>query len=238
MQTMLSSWLLSSPSLFVFSLFFFLFVANLVMAARHAGDLDARTEVDYQEKKPRKDGDKQQKAPELQSQTLVGGGDQKAMGNTSQKQTENTENASQRQTGEKVVQDQKQSMKSAILDQKQTENNSSLEQKQVENRDILDQLTKDFLLLSNIENQPSSNEPGALWNTSIDQTNKSFQVQVHKRVGSDFFFRIVVDFEATQQEAFDLMADITVRNKWDEVCQDGGILEQISPSTSVQVYGY
>lgn len=55
---------------------------------------------------------------------------------------------------------------------------------------------------------------------------------------SDFFFRIVVDFEATAEETFDHIADISKRPQWDEICQAAGVLEQVSNVSSVQVLNF
>ncbi len=57
---------------------------------------------------------------------------------------------------------------------------------------------------------------------------------MQKKADTDFFFRIVVDFESTPAECFDLMADIAIRPEWDEITQSSGIIDRVSPATAVQ----
>jgi hypothetical protein len=58
--------------------------------------------------------------------------------------------------------------------------------------------------LVDLEKEPASDKPDTLWNIVINETNKDYMCQVHKRVGEDFFFRVLVDFESTAEETFDI----------------------------------
>jgi START domain len=40
------------------------------------------------------------------------------------------------------------------------------------------------------------------------------------------------------EETFDIVADINQRPEWDEVTQAAGIIERISPNTSIQYMRY
>lgn len=91
-------------------------------------------------------------------------------------------------------------------------------------------LEKRFLALAD--------EQSEMWNVILTQERGNYCCSVQKRSGHDFFFRIVVDFEATKEETFDLLADIAKRKDWDELTEKCGILERISLISSYQVYSY
>jgi hypothetical protein len=65
-------------------------------------------------------------------------------------------------------------------------------------------LTDKFIALTDLVNEPASDKPDTRWTIVIDETNKDYMCQVHKRVGEDFFFRVLVDFESTPEETFDI----------------------------------
>ncbi|KAI8824563.1 uncharacterized protein EV422DRAFT_325446 [Fimicolochytrium jonesii] len=59
-------------------------------------------------------------------------------------------------------------------------------------------------------------------------------IQVHKRKDTNFCLRVVADLNCTPECAFDLMADITRRREWDDLCEEAGIVEIIDNATKVQ----
>lgn len=83
--------------------------------------------------------------------------------------------------------------------------------------------------------QPAGNEPEHKWAVQLTQTRNDYSIQVQKFKTSDFFFRIVVDFEASAEETFDLIGDIAKRPDWDEICESAGVVEQVSAVTAIQV---
>jgi hypothetical protein len=102
--------------------------------------------------------------------------------------------------------------------------------------DQLPELTKRMLELTDLEEMKASENDETPFKILITQQKEDYKCQVHKLKSKDFFFRIVVDFEATPEEAFDFLSEITKRPQWDEICQDAGIIEQISHKTSIQVF--
>ncbi|KAI8910124.1 hypothetical protein EDD86DRAFT_246523 [Gorgonomyces haynaldii] len=86
--------------------------------------------------------------------------------------------------------------------------------------DQLEPLQQKLLDYADLEKNPSQG-PNKAFETLIDQKNEQYTCL---KVGADFFFRIIVDFESTMEETFDLMADITQRPNWDEVTESAGFM--------------
>ncbi|TPX69119.1 hypothetical protein SpCBS45565_g02659 [Spizellomyces sp. 'palustris'] len=74
------------------------------------------------------------------------------------------------------------------------------------------------------------------WHTTLTQSWGNYNIEIHKRVGYEFFFRYVMTLEGTPEETFDLMADIRKRPAWDELCQAGDVVERVSNRTVVQYF--
>jgi hypothetical protein len=102
--------------------------------------------------------------------------------------------------------------------------------------DQLPELRQKMIECCDLEKQPADNDPNSLWRVLLTQKRDDFIVSVHKREGTDFFFRVVVDFEATPEEMFDLIADVERRPDWDELTVKAGIVERISDKTAIQVF--
>lgn len=101
-------------------------------------------------------------------------------------------------------------------------------------------LEAEFCSLADTEASPAG-PPGSEnvdWHVVLSQSWGNFSIEIHKRVGYDFFFRHVVQLEGTPEETFDLLSDITKRPSWDELCQEAAVLEQVSNRTVVQVKIY
>ncbi|KAL2918534.1 hypothetical protein HK105_201935 [Polyrhizophydium stewartii] len=98
----------------------------------------------------------------------------------------------------------------------------------------LAELTKKFVDLCDLDAQPVGAGTSFPWQPIIEQSRGNFAVQVHQRTGHDVFFRVVVDVESTPEEAFDLLADISSRSAWDDICVAGGVVEELSPVTKIQ----
>ena len=91
---------------------------------------------------------------------------------------------------------------------------------------------KDELLdLIDLEKQPADGEH---WQVILTQQKNQYMCSVQKKPGTDFFFRIIVDFEATMEETFDLVADIEKRKDWDELTQSAGLVERTSFVSAIQ----
>jgi hypothetical protein len=99
----------------------------------------------------------------------------------------------------------------------------------------LQPLKEMMLDLCDLENHPASATNDTDWKIMITQQKQDYTCSVQKRKDKDFFFRIVVDFEATPEEAFDFMSEIGKRPQWDEICQEAGTVERISHKTAIQV---
>ncbi|KAJ3175197.1 hypothetical protein HDU87_006432 [Geranomyces variabilis] len=99
-------------------------------------------------------------------------------------------------------------------------------------------LETEFLAFADLEASPSSppGTPGAIWHTVLKQSWGAFSIEIHKRADSDFFFRYVMQLEATPEEAFDLLADIKERSAWDELCEDVEVIERVSDRTTIQSF--
>lgn len=102
----------------------------------------------------------------------------------------------------------------------------------------LPDLKERFMKLADEEIEPVGDGPEHKWNQVLHQSKGDFSISVQKRVGGDFFFRIVCDFEATPEEAFDYLSDIDIRAKWDELTVESGLVERVSNQTSVLVCLY
>ena len=102
--------------------------------------------------------------------------------------------------------------------------------------DNLVELRKLFLQYSDLELEPAGKGPNDIWEPVLSQQKNGFSVQVHKRRNTDFFFRVVVEFEASMAETFDFMGDISKRATWDEVAESSGTVERISHKTSINVF--
>ncbi|KAJ3152942.1 hypothetical protein HDU86_005397 [Geranomyces michiganensis] len=99
-------------------------------------------------------------------------------------------------------------------------------------------LEAEFLSLADLKASPSS-APGtkdAVWHTVLNQSWGAFSIEIHKRADSDFFFRYVMELEATPEQAFDLLADIKERSAWDELCEDVEVVEKVSDRTTIQSF--
>ena len=101
--------------------------------------------------------------------------------------------------------------------------------------DNLPELRQKLLQYTDLEKEPAGDSQNAVWSQVLSQQKNGFSIQVHKRKETDFFFRVVVDFEATMAETFDFMGDISKRATWDEVAESSGTVERISNKTSINV---
>ncbi|KAK6094778.1 hypothetical protein MT418_005056 [Batrachochytrium dendrobatidis] len=98
----------------------------------------------------------------------------------------------------------------------------------------LDELANRFVGLCNLEADPVGTGSSFKWQPVVDQTKGNFAIQVHQRTGHSVFFRVVVDLESTPEEAFDLLADITIRPTWDDMCETADRIESVSGATNIQ----
>ncbi|KAJ3260417.1 hypothetical protein HK103_000559 [Boothiomyces macroporosus] len=87
--------------------------------------------------------------------------------------------------------------------------------------------------LADTEKHPIG-KPDSIWKQVLTQEKGDYTISVQKQDTDKMFFRIVVDFEASPEQTFDHIADITTRNTWDEICQSSGIVERVSAMTAVQ----
>ncbi|KAI8902832.1 hypothetical protein BC833DRAFT_571767 [Globomyces pollinis-pini] len=95
-------------------------------------------------------------------------------------------------------------------------------------------LKNELIALADLEKEKCGPGDDCVWKEVLHQEKELFNISVQKRKDVDFFFRIVVDFEGTPEETFDLVADISKRPNWDEICQSAGIIERISNKTAIQ----
>ncbi|RKO83960.1 hypothetical protein BDK51DRAFT_48540 [Blyttiomyces helicus] len=103
--------------------------------------------------------------------------------------------------------------------------------------DEADALSAEFLKYADDVKDPAGPAgSGAEWVPVVSQKFGDFSIEVHQKTGCDFFFRNVIYLQATPEEAFDLMADIERRPEWDDICQEGKIVEQVSNSTVIQYF--
>ncbi|KAH6594428.1 hypothetical protein BASA50_006675 [Batrachochytrium salamandrivorans] len=98
----------------------------------------------------------------------------------------------------------------------------------------LEGLSAKFVQLCNLDTQPVGTGSAYLWQPVVNQTNGNFSVQVHQRTDQSMFFRVVVDLESTPEEAFDLLADISIRPTWDDMCDSSDVLYRFSGVTNIQ----
>ncbi|KAJ3020420.1 hypothetical protein HKX48_000828 [Thoreauomyces humboldtii] len=100
------------------------------------------------------------------------------------------------------------------------------------------ELEREFLALADTKASPSSppGTPGAVWATVLKQSWGNFSICIDSMVGKEFFFRYSMAMEGTPEEVFDLLGDITRRTNWDELCQEAGVIEQVSNRTTVQYF--
>ncbi|KAJ3183728.1 hypothetical protein HDU85_002157 [Gaertneriomyces sp. JEL0708] len=96
-------------------------------------------------------------------------------------------------------------------------------------------LESELLSLADTSLSPASPN-GDEWHTVLSQTWGRFKIDIHKRVGRDFFYRYVMELCGTPEETFDLLSDITKRPQWDELCEEGGTVEKVSGTTTVQYF--
>ncbi|KAI8820399.1 uncharacterized protein EV422DRAFT_530768 [Fimicolochytrium jonesii] len=91
-------------------------------------------------------------------------------------------------------------------------------------------LEAEFISLADTKRSPES------WETILAQSWGKFSIEIHRRVGSQFLFRYIMHLEATPEEAIDLLADVTRRPVWDELCDEAGVVEKVSDRTTVQYF--
>ncbi|KAJ3274211.1 hypothetical protein HDV01_003284 [Terramyces sp. JEL0728] len=87
--------------------------------------------------------------------------------------------------------------------------------------------------LADTEKHPIG-KPDSIWKQVLTQEKGEYSISVQKQDSDKMFFRIVVDFEASPEQTFDHIANISTRNTWDEICQASGIVERLSAMTAVQ----
>jgi hypothetical protein len=83
-------------------------------------------------------------------------------------------------------------------------------------------LVAQFTRLADVQTYPATPDgKGTEWQLVLTQERAPiFSVQVHKRVGTDFCFRVVASLQGTPAEAFDLLSDIRRRVEYDPVCEE------------------
>lgn len=85
----------------------------------------------------------------------------------------------------------------------------------------IDILVKKLLLLA---------EDSDDWNLVTEQTD----LKVFKLEGTANCFKVVAELGSSQEAAFDILADISCRSSWDDMCENGKLIEQVNGSTKVQ----
>ncbi|KAJ3212832.1 hypothetical protein HDU67_003573 [Dinochytrium kinnereticum] len=94
-------------------------------------------------------------------------------------------------------------------------------------------LTEAMLQAADIQTHPAD---GTVWASVLSQgpSPDGFKIEVHRKVGADFCFRVVADMCGTPEEVFDILSDINTRSTWDEICEGGGIVQVLGPDSKVQ----
>ncbi|TPX58941.1 hypothetical protein PhCBS80983_g02758 [Powellomyces hirtus] len=59
-------------------------------------------------------------------------------------------------------------------------------------------------------------------------------IEVYKLQNTDFCIKVVAELNCTPETAFDMLADITKRGEWDDLCEESGIVEIVDKATRVQ----
>ncbi|KAJ1553604.1 hypothetical protein HK405_007441, partial [Cladochytrium tenue] len=59
------------------------------------------------------------------------------------------------------------------------------------------------------------------------------EVEVHRRAGSAFCFRLVATLQGSAEEAFDLLSDVEARGRWDDLCEDSGVADDFGDGCRV-----
>ncbi|KAJ3102663.1 Collagen type IV alpha-3-binding protein [Phlyctochytrium planicorne] len=97
---------------------------------------------------------------------------------------------------------------------------------------------KEPLVQALIENADLVNHPadGKEWVSVVTQKSSktAFVVEVHRKVGKEFFFRVVAEMEGTPEEVFDYLSDIHVRHTWDDLCEEGGVAQVLAADSKIQ----
>ncbi|KAJ3082491.1 hypothetical protein HK102_001648 [Quaeritorhiza haematococci] len=100
---------------------------------------------------------------------------------------------------------------------------------------MLESMEGEILDLLDLEKSPSGPPSGNTpWHTVLTQTHGNFSLQVQKRAHTDFCFRLVSTLETTPEACFDLLSDVTRRVEWDELCEGGGVVEDLGAGMRVQ----
>lgn len=91
--------------------------------------------------------------------------------------------------------------------------------------DVIDAMVKQFLYMS--EDADTS-----AWSVVCNQTNPP--LQVHKLDSAENCFKVIAQLGSSPEAAFDILSDITRRTEWDDLCEEGHIIERINGSTKIQ----
>ncbi|KAJ3323444.1 hypothetical protein HDU76_013628, partial [Blyttiomyces sp. JEL0837] len=75
---------------------------------------------------------------------------------------------------------------------------------------------------------------GVTWSMVLERSYGECKVSVHKHTGKPFCFRIVAEMQGSPEETFDLLSDIHLRPKWDDLCEGSGVAEVMGPGEKVQ----
>ncbi|KAI8585752.1 hypothetical protein BDZ88DRAFT_335454 [Geranomyces variabilis] len=59
-------------------------------------------------------------------------------------------------------------------------------------------------------------------------------LSVYKRTDTDFCIKVVADLHCTPETAFDMLADVTRRGDWDDLCEETGVVEVVDRASRVQ----
>lgn len=70
------------------------------------------------------------------------------------------------------------------------------------------------------------------WTLVCDQ--QSPQLKVYKYNTRDNCFKVIAQLSSTPESAFDILSDIQRRKEWDDLCEEGHVIQQIDGSTKIQ----
>jgi hypothetical protein len=96
---------------------------------------------------------------------------------------------------------------------------------------LRDPLEEMFLSMADLKAQPTDD---IHWTSVLKQTKGNFSLEVHKKVNAEFCFRVVAELEGSAEETFDLLSDVIGRPKWDDLCEESGILQSFGKGAKVE----
>ncbi|KAJ3203453.1 hypothetical protein HK099_001504, partial [Clydaea vesicula] len=89
---------------------------------------------------------------------------------------------------------------------------------------LVKSMVHDFLDLAAPENQNNK------W-SQVAKVNEG-KILVFKLVGSTNCFKVIAELDTSAATAFDILADVTRRIEWDELCEFGQVIERIDNKTT------